>query len=76
MVQEKKVEAKTEPKVAICYACKYYLRVALTTIREPIAQHQCRNDKAPVTGFVLGLKECYQLNHNGECPLYEEPETS
>ena len=76
MARPKKVEAVTEPTATVCYACKHYLRTALTTVRDPVAQHQCRHDDAPVTGFVLGLKECYKINPKGECPWYAEPETS
>lgn len=76
MARPKKVEAVIGPELKICYDCRFYLRTALTTVREPVAQHQCRADDAPVTGFILGLKECYKINHDGNCEWYEEPEKS
>jgi len=53
--------------------CAYYRMGTLTVnrVKDPMAFHQCVCPEAPITGFILGLKECYKINTDGACKFYK-----
>ena len=45
--------------MAICIECEYYV------------QDWCRNPDLPIDNWVLGIRDCYELNHKGDCKGFE-----
>lgn len=65
MAKAAKTPKKEEKKaVTVCRdGCRYYVNALQSGARDPVCIHQCRAPKAPITGLVLGLKECININH-------------
>jgi hypothetical protein len=51
--------------MAICVECAWH--------KEAEDDIVCNNPKMPITDFVLGIRYCVSLNHNGTCVGFKEP---
>ena len=49
-------------EVTICVKC----------ISHSSPNHECTNERAPVSSYISGFKYCRDINKNGNCKYYEK----
>ena len=61
-------------KILLCKDCGFYQHggIDLHLVHDVISMHQCTCKDIPITGFVLGRRDCVKINTDGKCQHHTE----